>query len=87
MDVKIVKGVSFDAIRMFMAFAVIPAQSEETIGVGRAICENNGKVEWTKDALTQDQTKLIPTLSAHVEISFFMAALGSKTETRWIIDG
>ena len=52
MDVKIVKGVSFDAIRMFMAFAVIPAQSEETIGVGRAICENNGKVEWTKDALT-----------------------------------
>jgi hypothetical protein len=45
MNVKLVKGVSFDAIRIFVAFAVVPVQSEETIDVGSAIGENNGKVE------------------------------------------
>jgi hypothetical protein len=50
-------------------------QSAETIRVGRAICEHNGKVEWIKAAMAENHPKFLLTLSAPVEISFLSEAV------------
>jgi hypothetical protein len=52
MDMKIVKLIGFDDVRMFVAFSIAAAQTKNLIGVGRAIRKNDREIEGIKIALS-----------------------------------
>lgn len=75
MNMKIVKGLPLDLIRMCMALPVVTSQPEVLRGVPWAESKYDREIQRIEYTLPQDQTKLGAECSGHIKLSFFVPSL------------
>ena len=73
---KIIEAHAFDVIGVLMAPAVAATEAKKLIQLRNPNGQNDGKVKLVDGALPQNQTKLTPRVTGHVQMPLVVASLG-----------
>jgi hypothetical protein len=86
-DMVIIKLDAFQLVLVLMALSIVSLQTENLVGFGYAVREDDRKIQGVEQALSHDYPKLSPLGGVDVKFPFSMSPLGAWKKTFLVVLG